>query len=159
MNARVILALTRYKGFIENKDRAQRILTFGTVYFMHLVQTLPKILPPPQYFSLSRAPYHATYRTSFLKIFKFICLHISYDLKYLLLPTFVVLTILLYACVQYIESHSMCSLSIFTKVCVRVFIVILNRVTICIPQQSGYWNNVITLSKPTKTKLILITFE
>ena len=158
MNARVILALTRYKGFIENKDRAQRILNFGTVYFMHLVQTLPKILPPPQYFSLSCAPYHATYCTSFLKIFKFICLHISYDLKYLL-PTFVVVTVLLYVCVQYIESHSMCSLSIFTKVCVRVFIVILNRVTICIPQQSGYSNNVITLSKPAKTKLILITFE
>ena len=67
----------------------------------------------------------------------------SYDLMYLKL--FVITNIFRSAdnmfscvCVKYIESQSVCILSILAKVCVCVFIKILNMATICFSQQNRH---------------------
>ena len=119
---------------------------------------------PRQDFSVSRAPYRAPYCIQYLKDFKFIRLQISYDLIYLKL--FFITYIFrsadnMFSCVwvKYIESQSVYIPSILAKVCVRVFIKILNMATICFSQQSRHWNNVITTSKRTETVLVLIIFE
>ena len=115
-----------------------------------------KKLVPTQYFFISHASYHAPYCTPYCKVFIFICLQISYDLIYLNL--FVMTNffcsadnILLYVRGQYIESQSICNLSILAKVCVCVFIKILSMATICFSYQSRYCNKIIIPSKRTKT--------
>ena len=113
-----------------------------------------KKLVPRHYFFVSRAPYCTPYR----KDFNFIRLHISYDLMYL---KFYVITYLfrsagntlLYVWVLSIERQSL------AKVCVCVFIKILNMATICFPQQSRHWDDVITPSKRSEINLVSIMFE
>ena len=126
---------------MENMEGSKDLKFWCTIFLASCVDfwciyAPQKKLAPQQYFSVSHAPYGVPYRTPYCKDFRFICLQISYDLMYLKLFVITYLfrssgNILLYVLVEYIESHSMCSLSILAKVCVCVFIEILNMATIC----------------------------